>query len=189
MESKGSNKIKEAFFALLNETKYSDISINDIAQKAQMTRRTFYLHYENKLQLFEEVMGDFIEFNLNPFLYEQEDLRFALKIQNVIHTIRTHYDVANCLFNEDCPKVAKNMIAAILNNQIHQHEAKGFFLYHFDNLYTQYYFVDAVSNNLLGVIHFTLSTMNLTLEEQMSEICKACDMISYFYKTNLHEEE
>lgn len=189
MTVKGSNKIKEAFIDLLKKQKYSEISISDIAHEAQITRRTFYLHYENKLQLFEEIMGDFIEFYLNPFLYEQGDeLKLAIKRRNMIQTIRMHHEVVQSIFDEDCPAVAKKQIEVILNNQIDEHEAKGFFLFHFDNIHAQHYFVSTVSGNLLDLIQFILNTMDLTFDEQFIEVCKVCDVISYFYNTDIFKE-
>jgi len=49
--------IKEAFISLLAEKSFADISISDIAERAQIGRGTFYKHYADKAALlaaFEE---------------------------------------------------------------------------------------------------------------------------------------
>lgn len=60
-------KIKDSFIKLLKEYKYNDIYIRNITDGANISRRSFYQYYENKLQLYEEIVGDYIEWSLRPF--------------------------------------------------------------------------------------------------------------------------
>ncbi len=46
--------IDAAFLQLLEEKPYSDISIRDIAERAIISRNTFYLHYSDKAALIED---------------------------------------------------------------------------------------------------------------------------------------
>lgn len=69
---------------LLEHKSFKKISVNDICQRAMVSRSTFYLHFEDKYQLFrycieqeikqmetalqEKNVGDFILFTLDSFL-------------------------------------------------------------------------------------------------------------------------
>lgn len=56
--------IRQAFFALLKEKNYDDITVQDILDKAVINRTTFYKYYNNKQelaqQLVDEIKNDFI---------------------------------------------------------------------------------------------------------------------------------
>ncbi len=43
---------------LFLEHGFGDVSMDTIAAKAEVSKRTVYSHFENKAQLFEGVMGD-----------------------------------------------------------------------------------------------------------------------------------
>jgi AcrR family transcriptional regulator len=44
--------LEDAFNALLAEKHYDDITVNDITERANVGRSTFYIHYPSKLDLF-----------------------------------------------------------------------------------------------------------------------------------------
>lgn len=46
--------IYEAFFALLREKNFDEITVQDIADRALINRNTFYLHYQDKRELLEK---------------------------------------------------------------------------------------------------------------------------------------
>jgi len=52
--------IKKSFIELLNETNLGDMSVNDIAERADINRGTFYLHYEDKFDLFEKYANELL---------------------------------------------------------------------------------------------------------------------------------
>ena len=47
--------IKAAFFELLNEKDYSEISITELSERACINRKTFYLHYSSMDALVDEI--------------------------------------------------------------------------------------------------------------------------------------
>ena len=40
--------LRDAFVALLKEKRYEDVSVQDIIERADMARSTFYVHYVDK---------------------------------------------------------------------------------------------------------------------------------------------
>lgn len=58
------NKIKDSFLSLLEEKKIEKITVKEICERADVTRGTFYAHYENeydllKMLIIEMVTGAF----------------------------------------------------------------------------------------------------------------------------------
>lgn len=50
--------IKDSFLLLIDEKGFEDITINDIANKAQINRSTFYLHYTDKYDLLDTIVEE-----------------------------------------------------------------------------------------------------------------------------------
>lgn len=53
--------IKQAFVALLAERPFNSITINDIAERADVNRGTVYLHYLDKYDLLDKCMEEHLE--------------------------------------------------------------------------------------------------------------------------------
>ncbi len=53
--------IRSAFITLLTEKSFSEITIQDIADKAQISRSTFYDHYDDKYLLLEALYQEIID--------------------------------------------------------------------------------------------------------------------------------
>lgn len=59
--------LKEALLSLLCEIKLSDIKVVTLCERAEINRATFYSHYKNVYQLFEEIIDDFMD-NMCSFI-------------------------------------------------------------------------------------------------------------------------
>ncbi|GGB08955.1 TetR/AcrR family transcriptional regulator [Macrococcus hajekii] len=55
---KTKESIKNAYFNLLTEKPFKDITINQITEKADINRGTFYLHYLDKFDLRDQLEGE-----------------------------------------------------------------------------------------------------------------------------------
>jgi AcrR family transcriptional regulator len=53
--------LREAFFALILERGYEAVTVEEITQRADLGRTTFYLHYRDKEDLLMESIGDLID--------------------------------------------------------------------------------------------------------------------------------
>ncbi|MFH5183531.1 TetR/AcrR family transcriptional regulator [Paenibacillus sp. TAB 01] len=57
---KSQSSIKNAFIELMSEKNLDDITIQDIADRANVGRRTIYLHYLDKFDLLDKLMEEHI---------------------------------------------------------------------------------------------------------------------------------
>ncbi|MEM6428674.1 MAG: TetR/AcrR family transcriptional regulator [Deinococcota bacterium] len=53
--------VQQAFVDLLNEKPYDDITVREIAQRANVGFKTFYRHYQDKVELTQAIMQGFVE--------------------------------------------------------------------------------------------------------------------------------
>lgn len=53
--------IKEVFFELLKEEGFDKMSVTDICRRSEISRGTFYLHYEDKYALLDEVIDEALD--------------------------------------------------------------------------------------------------------------------------------
>ncbi len=51
--------IQEAFVALLEEKPFSDVTVQEIVDAAEINRKTFYNHYRDKYDLADQIMKSF----------------------------------------------------------------------------------------------------------------------------------
>ena len=59
---KTKNAVHNAFFELLEEKGYRNITIKDISERAMINRKTFYFHYDTKEELYNEIMTEILDF-------------------------------------------------------------------------------------------------------------------------------
>lgn len=52
--------IKEAFISLIGKKGFKAITIQDIAEEALINRATFYLHYQDKYDLLEQISNNYL---------------------------------------------------------------------------------------------------------------------------------
>lgn len=58
---KSRKHIKHAFTELIQEKGLGEISVHEIAEKADINRGTFYLHYQDKYDLFEKYVDELLD--------------------------------------------------------------------------------------------------------------------------------
>lgn len=57
---KSRRTIKKAFIELLDEKGFGNMSVHDIAERADINRGTFYLHYQDKFDLFGKYVDELL---------------------------------------------------------------------------------------------------------------------------------
>ena len=84
--------IKNAFLELMSEKNFDSITIQDIADRANINRATVYLHYLDKFDLLDKIMEEHID-NMSNFCESEADLDW---IESTVHCME--YLESNYLF-------------------------------------------------------------------------------------------
>lgn len=72
--------IKDAFLDLLEKKSINHISIKEICDLADINRSTFYAHYQNQYDLYNEIENDIINVTPRINLYQEEPVEEELRI-------------------------------------------------------------------------------------------------------------
>lgn len=72
---KSQEAIKKAFVELMSEKKFDGITIQEISDRADVSRRTFYLHYLDKFDLLDKLIEEHIN-NLRDLCVSLSDMDF-----------------------------------------------------------------------------------------------------------------
>ncbi|WP_141604055.1 TetR/AcrR family transcriptional regulator [Terrilactibacillus laevilacticus] len=73
--AKSQTAIKNAVIELMSEKSFDDITIQDIADRANVNRGTIYLHYTDKYDLLDKMIEEHIE-NLRDLCQSAADMTF-----------------------------------------------------------------------------------------------------------------
>lgn len=117
--------IKSAFIQLLTEKELEKITIQDITQRADINRGTFYLHYEDKYLLLSSLedeytfdltnevkLDQYINNNLPPEVFAKVFTeQILLKVVNYIYN---HIEFYKAIFNLDRKSQLEEKIANIM---------------------------------------------------------------------------
>lgn len=85
--------ISDAFFSLLKQKSYSDISVSELCTQAQVSRQTFYTLFETKENIMLYELNHNYTFSLDYSLEEKN----ALSIQDICY-LYSHYLKENASF-------------------------------------------------------------------------------------------
>ncbi len=84
--------IKKAFLEIMSEKKFESITVQDIADRADVNRATIYLHYLDKFDLLEKIIAEHIS-NMSELCEAEKDLDW---IESTVHCME--YLEENFLF-------------------------------------------------------------------------------------------
>lgn len=98
--------LHDALFALLNERDYAAITVKDIAEQADIARKTFYLHYADKdallwdslESLFDDLVAEMGALDAETLLADGKPLSYPLFAH-----VRAHAPVYRALLGEHGP--------------------------------------------------------------------------------------
>nr|WP_315024214.1 TetR/AcrR family transcriptional regulator [uncultured Aminipila sp.] len=115
---KNKKHIKEAFLELIQKYDYEKITVTELAEKAMINRKTFYLHYETKDALLDEIIQDGLKIMLKntryPDLMPNKDYHLG-SVENdmicILKNISSDKPLFKLLFsNNEMQKQAKSII-------------------------------------------------------------------------------
>ncbi|MEQ2528424.1 TetR/AcrR family transcriptional regulator [Bacillaceae bacterium CLA-AA-H227] len=90
--AKSQEAIKQALIELMSEKGFDNITIQDIADRANVNRGTIYLHYLDKFDLLDKIMEEHIN-NMHNFCESATEMDF---IESTVHCME--YLESNYLF-------------------------------------------------------------------------------------------
>lgn len=78
------NVIKESLLDLINEKPYAKITVAELCRKAEITRSTFYLHFDNLTDVLNAVIDDALSLSssTNMVDFEKDEFSFEDLTQN-----------------------------------------------------------------------------------------------------------
>jgi AcrR family transcriptional regulator len=81
------NALGDALIALMQERPFDDITVQDILDRAQIGRSTFYAHYRDKNDLFLSDAEDFLELMSNLLVRKKEPSKRIVPVRELL----THF--------------------------------------------------------------------------------------------------
>jgi AcrR family transcriptional regulator len=113
--------IQQAFLQLFSEKEFQSITVQDITQKAEINRATFYAHYPDKFALLEasihQVFRQELEkHTLNACRYSEQNLRALIStVCNFISWANAHCQDSDGQFEILIEKQVRIQIQELLN--------------------------------------------------------------------------
>ncbi|MGL4655568.1 MAG: TetR/AcrR family transcriptional regulator [Sarcina sp.] len=164
--------LENSFINLLETKSYSEISVKDIVETAHVNRSTFYLHYENKNDIFskvsfrclDELFDDAKKIPLKEDTLKQIQKKLAFKLFSTIHKNKNFFKAL--LLKESTNQYSKYIFQLICDfYEFKLNDLKVLDNYFPDSL-SKDLFVNYISAAYLGVIKYWLSTdMSCSIEE------------------------
>ena len=93
--------IMDTFIDLLAEKGFEKITINDIAERADINRGTVYLHYVDKFDLLDKCIEKYVELLLNHCADSADTTLNASAFQNIFEYLEEIFTIYKLLLNNE----------------------------------------------------------------------------------------
>lgn len=92
-ETDTKDKLKKALTILLNEKSLNDISVSELTKEAYINRGTFYLHYDDKMDLVDNLVEEIFEELKEILTSEKVGSKYSYDIiKKVIDYVKDDFD-------------------------------------------------------------------------------------------------
>lgn len=135
--------LRESMLALILEQGYDDISIQDVTDRANLGRATFYLHYREKDDLLADVMQLFFEQFVStapPVVSSKSKVIDLRRIQQLFDFAESHYDFFRIMM------IGKGSMTS--SRYLHKSIREGY-RHEFDRLFEQFNIKPSISRDFL----------------------------------------
>ncbi|MBP1755628.1 MAG: TetR/AcrR family transcriptional regulator [Firmicutes bacterium] len=106
--------IMNTFIDLLAEKGFEKITINDIAERANINRGTVYLHYVDKFDLLDKCIETYIELLLNHCANSTDTKLKASAFQSVFEYLEKNFTIYKLLLSNEGFGFFRNRLFAII---------------------------------------------------------------------------
>ena len=172
---KSKQLLREKAIELFSTNGYYQTKISDIVKAAQVTQPTFYLYFESKDSLFQDLHQQFQQdlFSILDEQFEQQDIQFLKVVENLLQYFITNPMLTKIgLYqSEESHIVLEKLVKkfeAILEGQIENYPS------------LQRNDIHIVSQSLLGSILRLTNAFLLTNQKSAKELAE--DLFSIYFK-------
>lgn len=106
--------IMNAFIDLLAEKGFEKITINDIAERADINRGTVYLHYVDKFDLLDKCIEKYVELLLNHCADSADTTLNASAFQSVFEYLEKNFTIYKLLLSNEGFGIFSSRLYAII---------------------------------------------------------------------------
>ncbi len=106
--------IMNTFIELLAEKGFEKITINDIAERANINRGTVYLHYVDKVDLLDQCIGTYVELLLSHCANRADTNLDASAFQSVFEYLEKNFTIYKLLLSNEGFGLFRNRLYAII---------------------------------------------------------------------------
>lgn len=113
--------LRDALLALLREKRYEDISVQDIIERADVARSTFYVHYIDKDDLLVGKWGVFasnLGHHAELMAHEERDSRAIFPTRVWFQHIQAQEDILRIIARDSAIELAMKTLHGILRKDI-----------------------------------------------------------------------
>ncbi|WP_295094456.1 TetR/AcrR family transcriptional regulator [Ruminococcus sp.] len=121
------NAIFEAFSVLLENKSYSSMTVQDIIDRADIGRSTFYAHFETKDELLKALCNDIFDhvFSAEIMSEEKHDFSnhssFRDRITHILYHLQEKQQSIRGLFNGECGEIFLRYLKEYLYQVFNEH--------------------------------------------------------------------
>jgi hypothetical protein len=113
--------LREAFLSLLKEKRFEDISVQDIIERADVARSTFYVHYVDKQDLLVGKWGVFasnLGHQAEVMSHQEEENRSLLQPRGWFQHIQVQRHILKIIAKDSAMALAMKTLREILHKDV-----------------------------------------------------------------------
>lgn len=110
--------IMNTFVALLAEKGFEKITINDIAERANINRGTVYLHYVDKFDLLDKCIEMYVELLLNHCADTADTTLNTSAFQSIFEYLEKNFAIYKLLLSNESFGLFSNRLYAVLSQTV-----------------------------------------------------------------------
>lgn len=110
--------IMDTFIDLLSEKEFEKITINDIAQRADINRGTVYLHYEDKFDLLDKCIEEYVNLLLTHCADSTDTTLDGSAIQSMFDYLEKNFTIYKLLLNNEGLGFFRSRLYAIIAKNV-----------------------------------------------------------------------
>lgn len=117
--TKTKSSIRHAFIELMQKKAINQITVTELANNANIDRKTFYLHYETPMDVYKEIISD-VSKELQKLLNEQEDFSFHNFFNGLNQIMDKDLKFYKIIAEKDSYSFLLNECVKLLNHKLSQ---------------------------------------------------------------------